>query len=172
MHATLVQARNTPWSAVCLCLPPRAPHLCTPQHSRVAPLAPQVVCDFCHAHLPANKGAFESPRLTLVNDDARAQLEAWPGKFDVIIGDLADPLDGGPCYQLYTQVRLSAWAGANMPFLPQHGGGGREGWKAGGGGGGCPGAAPGTGQQVTGRAHIGAVNGQQQHTMAPGTSQA
>lgn len=25
------------------------------------------------------------------------------GKFDVIISDLADPLDGGPCYQLYTQ---------------------------------------------------------------------
>jgi thermospermine synthase len=32
-----------------------------------------------------------------------SQLEQWPGTFDVIIGDLADPLDGGPCYQLYTQ---------------------------------------------------------------------
>jgi hypothetical protein len=30
--------------------------------------------------------------------------QAYPGKFDVIIGDLADPLEGGPCYQLYTQV--------------------------------------------------------------------
>ncbi len=64
----------------------------------------QVVCDFCREHLPVNQAAFASPRLTLINDDARAQLEKWPTKFDVIIGDLADPLDGGPCYQLYTQV--------------------------------------------------------------------
>ena len=28
------------------------------------------------------------------------------GHFDVIIGDLADPVFGGPCYQLYTQVCL------------------------------------------------------------------
>ena len=39
----------------------------------------KVVCDFCHAHLEANKGAFESPRLELINDDARAQLEASGG---------------------------------------------------------------------------------------------
>lgn len=32
-------------------------------------------------------------------------LQNYPGKFDVIIGDLADPLEGGPCYQLYTQAR-------------------------------------------------------------------
>ena len=24
-------------------------------------------------------------------------------RFDVIIGDLADPMEGGPCYQLYTK---------------------------------------------------------------------
>lgn len=64
----------------------------------------KVVCDFCHAHLEHNKAAFESPKLELINDDARAQLEQYPGKFDVIIGDLADPLEDGPCYQLYTQV--------------------------------------------------------------------
>jgi spermidine synthase len=63
------------------------------------------VCDFFHAHLDANKAAFESPRLELIHDDARVQLEQYPGRFDVIIGDLADPLEGGPCYQLYTQVR-------------------------------------------------------------------
>jgi thermospermine synthase len=77
----------------------------------------QVVCDFCHAHLEKNKAAFESPKLELINDDARTQLEAYPGKFDVIIGDLADPLDGGPCYQLYTQVT----AGINQCFGPQQG---------------------------------------------------
>jgi thermospermine synthase len=35
----------------------------------------QVVTDFCSAHLPQNKAAFSDPRLTLINDDARAQLE-------------------------------------------------------------------------------------------------
>lgn len=63
----------------------------------------KVVTDFCSANLERNTAAFKDPRLHLVNDDARAQLEAWPHSFDVIIGDLADPLDGGPCYQLYTQ---------------------------------------------------------------------
>ncbi|KAK9815705.1 hypothetical protein WJX72_008341 [[Myrmecia] bisecta] len=63
----------------------------------------KVVCDFCNEHLEANKAAFADPRLELINDDARAQLEKWEGKFDVIIGDLADPVYGGPCYQLYTQ---------------------------------------------------------------------
>jgi len=59
-----------------------------------------VVCDFCEAHLEANKAAFADPRFQLVVDDARAQLEKWPGTFDVIVGDLADPVYGGPCYQV------------------------------------------------------------------------
>lgn len=64
----------------------------------------QVVCDFCERHLAANTAAFRDPRLKLIIDDARAQLEAHAdGAFDVIIGDLADPVYGGPCYQLYTQ---------------------------------------------------------------------
>mmetsp|Transcript_7337 Transcript_7337/g.18196 ORF Transcript_7337/g.18196 Transcript_7337/m.18196 type:complete len:314 (-) Transcript_7337:235-1176(-) len=63
----------------------------------------KVVTDFCSKHLHRNVDAFADERLKLINDDARTQLEAWEGTFDVIIGDLADPLDGGPCYQLYTQ---------------------------------------------------------------------
>ena len=63
-----------------------------------------VVCDFCAAHLPANAAAFADPRLTLIVDDAAAQLEkAADGAFDVIIGDLADPVSGGPCFHLYTR---------------------------------------------------------------------
>ena len=62
----------------------------------------QVVCDFCETHLEANKAAFADPRFQLVVDDARAQLEKWPGTFDVIVGDLADPVYGGPCYQAGT----------------------------------------------------------------------
>ena len=60
----------------------------------------EVVTSFCRTHLEANTAAFEDPRLELIHDDARAQLERWPGKFDVIIGDLADPVEGGPCYQV------------------------------------------------------------------------
>lgn len=40
--------------------------------------------------------------MELICDDARKQLEQYRGTFDVIIGDLADPVFGGPCYQLYT----------------------------------------------------------------------
>lgn len=61
---------------------------------------PQVVCSFCEKHLEANQAAFKDSRLKLIIDDARAQLEQTEdGSFDVIIGDLADPVYGGPCYQ-------------------------------------------------------------------------
>lgn len=35
-------------------------------------------------------------------DDAKAWIEKSDLMFDVIIMDLDDPLEGGPCYQLYT----------------------------------------------------------------------
>ena len=60
------------------------------------------VVNFCREHLPENKEAFADPRLELVIDDAKAVLENSPTGFDVIIMDLDDPLEGGPCYQLYT----------------------------------------------------------------------
>lgn len=63
----------------------------------------EVVCKMCGDHIPENGRAFRDPRLTLVHDDAGPQLENWPGTFDVIISDLADPVYGGPCYHLYTQ---------------------------------------------------------------------
>lgn len=34
----------------------------------------------------------------------RAELERREDSYDVIIGDLADPIEGGPCYQLYTKT--------------------------------------------------------------------
>ncbi|GLJ22071.1 hypothetical protein SUGI_0413670 [Cryptomeria japonica] len=61
------------------------------------------VVDFCKKHLTANQEAFSSSRLDLVINDARAELETRVECFDVIIGDLADPIEGGPCYQLYTK---------------------------------------------------------------------
>ena len=67
----------------------------------------QVVCSFCEKHLEANQAAFKDTRLKLIIDDARAQLEqTQDGSFDVIIGDLADPVFGGPCYQA---CLLVAW---------------------------------------------------------------
>lgn len=63
----------------------------------------RVVCDFCKLHLPENASAFDDKRLNLVIEDAAKILGESDKKFDVIIGDLADPVFGGPCYQLYTQ---------------------------------------------------------------------
>ncbi|KAJ8448787.1 hypothetical protein Cgig2_011408 [Carnegiea gigantea] len=63
----------------------------------------QVVVDFCRKHLTANQEAFNHKKLQLVIDDAKAQLEGTTEKFSVIVGDLADPVQGGPCYQLYTK---------------------------------------------------------------------
>lgn len=36
-------------------------------------------------------------------NECRVELEKSREKFDVIVGDLADPVEGGPCYQLYTK---------------------------------------------------------------------
>ncbi|KAK9288976.1 hypothetical protein L1049_017447 [Liquidambar formosana] len=61
------------------------------------------VVDFCKSYLVVNREAFCDPRLELIINDARAELEIRKECFDVIIGDLADPIEGGPCYQLYTK---------------------------------------------------------------------
>eukprot|EP00164_Ancoracysta_twista_P001308 GFYU01001711.1.p1 GENE.GFYU01001711.1~~GFYU01001711.1.p1 ORF type:complete len:327 (-),score=150.60 GFYU01001711.1:22-945(-) len=63
----------------------------------------QVVVDFCAKHLPTVGAAFADPRLELIVDDAKKRLEDSPIKFDVIILDLDDPIEGGPCFQLYTK---------------------------------------------------------------------
>merc|ERR1719284_1739312 len=60
------------------------------------------VVRFCREHLPENSEAFASPRLELIIDDAKAVIEKATDTYDVIIMDLDDPLEGGPCYQLYT----------------------------------------------------------------------
>mmetsp|Transcript_48347 Transcript_48347/g.155828 ORF Transcript_48347/g.155828 Transcript_48347/m.155828 type:complete len:318 (-) Transcript_48347:293-1246(-) len=61
------------------------------------------VVRFCKEHLPENTEAFADPRLELVIEDAKVVLEQATEPFDVIIMDLDDPLEGGPCYQLYTK---------------------------------------------------------------------
>lgn len=61
------------------------------------------VVDFCRRHLTVNQDAFAHNKLNLVINDAKAELDKSCEKFDIIVGDLADPVEGGPCYQLYTK---------------------------------------------------------------------
>ncbi|KAK9741580.1 hypothetical protein RND81_03G114800 [Saponaria officinalis] len=61
------------------------------------------VVDFCRKHLTINQQAFAHNKLELVINDAKAELEGRKEKFDIIVGDLADPVEDGPCYQLYTK---------------------------------------------------------------------
>ena len=48
----------------------------------------------------------------------RAELLSRVEKYDVIVGDLADPIEGGPCYQLYTK---SFYEGIVKPRLTTNG---------------------------------------------------
>ena len=49
-------------------------------------------------------GAFEDPRTELICDDAKGRLESYPdGSFDVIVLDLADPVECGPAFPLWTK---------------------------------------------------------------------
>lgn len=63
----------------------------------------QEVVDFCRKYLTVNQEAFSHKKLELVINDAKAELEKRKEKFDIMVGDLADPVQGGPCYQLYTK---------------------------------------------------------------------
>lgn len=62
---------------------------------------PQVV-DICKSEMPEwAAGCTEDPRLTVVIDDAKAWLENTSEKFDVVIMDIADPIEAGPGIALY-----------------------------------------------------------------------
>ncbi|XP_007034727.2 PREDICTED: thermospermine synthase ACAULIS5 [Theobroma cacao] len=61
------------------------------------------VVEFCKSYLVVNREAFCDSRMELIINDARAELENRKERYDVIIGDLADPIEGGPCYKLYTK---------------------------------------------------------------------
>ena len=61
------------------------------------------VVELCQEHLPNHhQGAFQDPRLTLIHEDARRYLEEDTARYDLIIIDIPDPLEGGPAYLLYT----------------------------------------------------------------------
>ncbi|MGB9770114.1 MAG: spermidine synthase [Caldisericum sp.] len=51
-----------------------------------------------------HQGAFDDPRSTLINTDARAFVESnlSNNSVDVFISDLTEPYEGGPSYKLYS----------------------------------------------------------------------
>ena len=64
----------------------------------------QEVVDLCRRYLPKHhQGSFEDPRVELIHKDARQYLASCHEKFDVMVMDLVDPMEGGPSYLLYTQ---------------------------------------------------------------------
>lgn len=70
-------------------------------------LDPDVV-DMCKKHLPdMSAGAFGNRRLTLLHEDARKYIETTDEKFDVILSDVTDPLEGGTTQHLFSQEFFS-----------------------------------------------------------------
>ncbi|MEW6439669.1 MAG: polyamine aminopropyltransferase [bacterium] len=58
----------------------------------------------CKTYLPAwSQGAYEDSRVEVRFEDGRKFLEETREKFDAIIIDLSDPLQGGPSTLLYTK---------------------------------------------------------------------
>ncbi len=58
----------------------------------------------CREHLPSwHAGAFDDPRVRLLHGDARAFVEQTRERFDVVINDITDPIEGGPSKLLFTR---------------------------------------------------------------------
>jgi spermidine synthase len=64
----------------------------------------EAVVALCRQHLPSwHMGAFEDPRTRLVIGDGRQFLEQDQERYDIVIIDIVDMLDGGPAQLLYTR---------------------------------------------------------------------
>ena len=62
------------------------------------------VVEACRKYLPSfHRGAFDDPRLELLHVDAFSYIQASRERFDVVVIDVPDPLEGGPAYMLYTR---------------------------------------------------------------------
>jgi spermidine synthase len=63
-----------------------------------------IVCKTSKEFLPKHhRGAFDNPRYQLIIEDAKVWLQQTEEKFDVMVLDLADPVEDGPAYMLYTK---------------------------------------------------------------------
>jgi len=64
----------------------------------------QEAVDVCRRFLPSlHQGCFDDGRVELLHLDARKYLSESRQKFDVIVMDITDPVEGGPSYLLYTR---------------------------------------------------------------------
>ena len=64
----------------------------------------QEAVDVCRRFLPSlHQGCFDDPRVELLHLDARKYLSESEQKFDVIVMDITDPVEGGPSSMLYTR---------------------------------------------------------------------
>jgi spermidine synthase len=67
------------------------------------------VVDVCRRHLPEwSAGAFDDPRTELIIGDAREYVVSSREQFDVIIGDLTEPLEGSPAEGLHSPEMYAA----------------------------------------------------------------
>ncbi len=58
----------------------------------------------CEAYMPEwHRGAFYDERSEVIFTDARQYIENTDEKFDVIISDLTEPIEGGPSVMLFTK---------------------------------------------------------------------
>jgi spermidine synthase len=63
----------------------------------------------CRAHLPSwQAGAFEDPRVQVQYGDARAHVEQTAERYDVVINDITDTIEGGPSKLLFTREFYTA----------------------------------------------------------------
>ncbi len=61
------------------------------------------VVNLCKQYLPQwHKSSFNDPRVELLHMDARTYLEETDKRFDVMIGDLPEPVEEGPSRRLFT----------------------------------------------------------------------
>ena len=64
----------------------------------------KTVVDVCREYLPNHhRGSFDDRRLELRHQDARRYMAEATERFDVMIMDLVDPLEGGAAALLYTE---------------------------------------------------------------------
>ena len=85
------------------------------------------VVDLCRRYLPQHhQGSFNDPRVELCHQDAREYLANSDERFDVMIMDLVDPLEGGYCLPAlyrgilpYCQSQNGSWWCPGHPVRPR-----------------------------------------------------
>lgn len=70
----------------------------------------------CREHLPNwHAEAFDDSRVRVMYGDARAFVEGTDERFDVIVNDITDPIEGGPSKLLFTREFYAAAARVLTP---------------------------------------------------------